>query len=213
MRPDRRTSPQPAATDHRIPVGSEPAPIPVGAGLVPAREGASPSPTTVYLCPRPRRARAVGPRGAAIRQRSFGTSLLAILLLGIAAPALSADDPAATVDAFHAALAAGDRDAALALLAEDLTVFESGWAERTREEYAGHHLGADMEFSAATAREIVARSSGEAEDAAWVLTETRTTGTFRDREIASLGLETMVLRRTEGSWRIVHIHWSARDAE
>lgn len=143
---------------------------------------------------------------------TLGLSLLAVLLLGAATPA-AADDPATTVDAFHAALAAGDRDAALALLAEDLTVFESGWAERTREEYAGHHLGADMEFSAATEREIAARSRGEAGDTAWVLTETRTTGTFRDREISSLGLETMVLRRTGDGWRIAHIHWSSRDAE
>lgn len=143
---------------------------------------------------------------------TLGLSLLAIFLLGAAAPA-AADDPATTVDAFHTALAAGDRDAALALLAEDLTVFESGWAERSREEYAGHHLGADMEFSAATAREIVARSSGEAGDTAWVLTETRTSGTFREREISSLGLETMVLHRTEDGWRIAHIHWSSRDAE
>jgi ketosteroid isomerase-like protein len=167
----------------------------------------------VSPCPRPRRAQVVGSRGSATRPRSFGASLLAILLFGIATPALSADDPAATVDAFHAALAAGDRDAALALLAEDLTVFESGFAERSREEYAGQHLGADMEFSAATEREVVSRANGEAGDAAWVLTETRTTGTFRDREISSLGLETMVLRRIESSWRIVHIHWSARDAE
>jgi ketosteroid isomerase-like protein len=167
----------------------------------------------VYPCPRPRRVQAVGPRGPATRPRSFGASLLAILLFGLAAPALSADDPAATVDAFHAALAAGDRDAAFALLAEDLTVFESGFAERSREEYAAQHLGADMEFSAATEREVVSRANGEAGDAAWLLTEARSTGTFRDREISSLGLETMVLRREPDGWRIVHIHWSARDAE
>jgi len=213
MRRPHRTPPLPAATDHRMRVGAGPAPILVGAGLAPAREGTSPSPTTVCACPRQQRAQAVGRRGSAIRQVSFGTFLLAILLFGLAAPALSADDPAATVDAFHAALTAGDRDAALALLAEDLTVFESGFAERTREEYAGHHLGADMEFSAATERQVLARASGEAGDAAWVLTETRTSGTFRDREISSLGLETMVLHRAEGGWRIVHVHWSARDAE
>jgi ketosteroid isomerase-like protein len=167
----------------------------------------------VYPCPKPRRAQAVEPRGPANRQRSFGTFLLAMLLFGVAAPALPAGDSAATVDALHAALGAGDRDAALALLAEDLTVFESGWAERTREEYAAHHLGADMEFSAATEREVVSQTSVEAGEAAWVLTETRTTGTFRDRAVSSLGLETMVLRRTEDGWRIVHIHWSSRDLE
>ena len=54
----------------------------------------------------------------------------------------------ATVTAFHAALAAGDSAAALALLAPDAVVLESGEVE-TRAEYAAHHLAADIEFSRA----------------------------------------------------------------
>ena len=50
--------------------------------------------------------------------------------------------------AFHAALAAGDSAAALALLAPDAVVLESGEVE-TRAEYAAHHLAADIEFSRA----------------------------------------------------------------
>src|SRR5690606_29848204 len=49
---------------------------------------------------------------------------------------------AEAVDAFHAALRAGDRDAALAVLAEDALIFEAGGAERSRAEYASHHLEA-----------------------------------------------------------------------
>ena len=49
----------------------------------------------------------------------------------------------AAVERFHAALIAGDSASAVALLAPDLVVLESGSLE-TRAEYLGHHLGADL---------------------------------------------------------------------
>lgn len=65
-------------------------------------------------------------------------------------PSAASDSTAilATVSAFHAALAAGDSGAALAWLAPDAIILESGELE-TRADYAAHHLGADMEFSRA----------------------------------------------------------------
>ena len=36
------------------------------------------------------------------------------------------------------------------------------------------------------------------------------TGQMGEREINSQGTETMVLRRSDDGWRIVHIHWSSR---
>ena len=53
------------------------------------------------------------------------------------------------VQAYHSALIAQDKDGALALLAPDVMVLESGHIE-TAEEYVAHHLEADMEFSGAT---------------------------------------------------------------
>lgn len=47
-------------------------------------------------------------------------------------------------------------------------------------------------------------------DAAWVLTRSETSGTFRGKEIDLLGAESVLLRRGEHGWRIVHIHWSSR---
>ena len=126
-----------------------------------------------------------------------------------AAPAAEAGTPAAAVEGFHASLAAGDRERALSWLDPKVVIFESGGAEMSREEYASHHLESDMAFVGATKSEVVDRQAHSASDTAWVLSRTRTTGQFRDRPIDSDGVETMVLQRDAGQWRIVHIHWSS----
>ena len=116
-----------------------------------------------------------------------------------------------TVLAFHAALAHGNTDAALALVAENALIFESGGVERSRAEYAGHHLKADAEFSAAVRRTLVDRSNGEDGNTAWVMSVETVTGSFHNRAIKSRSVETMLLRRIDNQWRIVHIHWSSAD--
>ena len=126
-----------------------------------------------------------------------------------------ADDEAArpaiaVVDAIHAALGSGDAEAVLALLAEDVVVLEEVGAERSREEYAGHHLPADMAFAAATTAEVTRRAARVEGDVAWVLTEGRTTGAFNGRPVDRLTAETMILHRDGDVWRIRHIHWSSR---
>ncbi|MBX9576046.1 MAG: nuclear transport factor 2 family protein [Caulobacteraceae bacterium] len=153
--------------------------------------------------------------------------ILAVALLMVAPSALAQDRPVtpsaveatdaatapaiAVVDAFHTALGAGDATAVLALLTEDVVVLETGGAERSREEYAGHHLPADMAFAAATTDEVTRRAAWIDGDVAWVLTEGRTTGTFNDRPVNSLTAETMILHRSADGWRIRHIHWSSRN--
>jgi len=124
---------------------------------------------------------------------------------------IAAATPVAIVDAFHAALARGDTRAALDFLAENVVIFESGGVERSRAEYANHHLGADAAFSAAVRRTRVSRSHGEAGDAAWVLSVEAVLGAYRGRAINSRSVETMLLRRFDSQWRISHIHWSSKD--
>ena len=141
--------------------------------------------------------------------------LLTIMLVTIPlARAVEAEDlaqgAAATVEEFHRALSSQDKAKVLALLAPDVLIFESGGAEVSRDEYAGHHLGADMEFSAATKQTVTDQQTGQEGDVAWVLTRSATNGTFRDKEVHNLGVETMMLKQTIGSWRIFHIHWSSR---
>lgn len=155
----------------------------------------------------------------------------ALLALLLAVPAVEAHEvkkaaaPAATVstaaapaaalaalDAFHAALGRGDTAGALARLADDVLIYEQGGAERSKAEYASHHLGSDAEFAKATRRELTTRRSFAAGDMVVVTSEARTTGRFRDRDIDTRGKETAVLRRTGGAWRIVHVHWSSQRA-
>lgn len=145
--------------------------------------------------------------------------LVALFLAGLAPGLARGESAVATADAgkaldnFHAALAAGDRDAALAHLAPDVVIFEAGGAELSRDEYAHHHLAGDMEYLAATKTERLSRRSEARGDVVWILTLTRTTGSFQGKEVASNGAETAVLAPSADGWRIVHLHWSSRAAK
>lgn len=122
--------------------------------------------------------------------------------------AVEAREAAAVVDAFHAALRSGDTDAALALLADDVLIFEGGRVERSKAEYASHHLAADAAFSKAVASVLTERTTGSSGHVAWVASEGRTTGEYKGRAIDRTSAETMILRRSGDGWKIIHIHWS-----
>ncbi len=126
----------------------------------------------------------------------------------VSSPADSAEI-VATVEAFHRALAEGDTSEVRRLLTADVVVLEGGIVE-DREEYLGHHLGADMAFAAAVPghRELLRVEVHDS--AAWLATTSRRQGTFRGREIDSQGAELVVLRRTASGWRIASVHWSSR---
>ena len=125
------------------------------------------------------------------------------------AVAPSARPAAMVVDAFHAALQRGDTKAAVAHLAENALIYESGGVERSRQEYASHHLGADAAFAQAVPGTVTRRAGEALGNYAWIATEGRTTGTHKDKAVDRVTTETMVLRRTRGAWKIVHIHWSS----
>jgi ketosteroid isomerase-like protein len=119
------------------------------------------------------------------------------------------DSAAAAVDAFSAALRAGDQAAVQRLLAPDVVIAESGEAERSFAEYASHHMGADMAFTAAVQFTLERREIIDSGDTATVISQSKVEGAFHGRTIRSLTIETMVLQRASGVWRIVHIHWSS----
>jgi mono/diheme cytochrome c family protein len=123
----------------------------------------------------------------------------------------SVTQPAAVVDRFSLALATGNTDAAATLLDPHVLIYESGQAERSRAEYASHHLASDAEFLQSVSQRLLSRNGDAIGDLAWVASEAQMSS-----EGATAGelitTETMVLRKDEQGWRIVHVHWSNRSA-
>jgi ketosteroid isomerase-like protein len=127
----------------------------------------------------------------------------------LSAVAPSARPAAAIVEAFHSALRSGDTQAALSHLDKGALIYEAGGVERGRKEYASHHLGADSAFARAVPGTVTRRVGEAVGDFAWIATEGRATGSFKDNAVDRVTTETMILRRARGAWKIVHIHWSS----
>lgn len=117
--------------------------------------------------------------------------------------------PTDVADAFQQALADGDKTALRALLAPDVVIAEGGGVERSLEEYAGHHMPADMAFTSAVEATIKKRDVLIGDALTTVITESQLHGTFNRKTIHSRMMETMALRRMEDGWKIAHIHWSS----
>ena len=142
-------------------------------------------------------------------------TLIAALLLGVAAP-LAAQSTAsdsgavlAVVDAFHAAMTAGDASGLMQLIAPDAVFLETGGVE-TRSQYESSHLPADIEFEKSVSTERSPIRVVVLGTSAWATSTSGTVGTFQGRAIDSIGSELMVLSREPGGWRIRAIHWSSR---
>jgi len=71
--------------------------------------------------------------------------------IGVLGQQNTEDQVVAVVDAFHAALVAGDSTTALSHLADDVTILESGGVEN-KEHYRSGHLAGDMRFAQAVPR-------------------------------------------------------------
>ena len=92
-----------------------------------------------------------------------------------------------------------------------MLIFESGGAERSREEYASHHMNSDMAFMQRMQRDVTVQNESVQGDTAWVVTETRIHGRYKDKDIDLISIETAVLARGDDGWKIVHLHWSSRN--
>jgi ketosteroid isomerase-like protein len=124
-----------------------------------------------------------------------------------------AASPTEVVGEYHAAVASGKTAKALSLLSSAVQIFESGYVEQSKDEYAAHHLPADLAFANATNRRILKSSEHIGGDMAVVMQETDTQGTYKGARIHLIGTETAVLERNEGDWIITHFHWSSRKAK
>jgi ketosteroid isomerase-like protein len=149
--------------------------------------------------------------------------LMALLGLGGALAALTTLAPpalaqghrdssavAAVVERYHRALTEGDSVAALAQLAEDAVIVESGGIE-SRREYRSHHLPADIAFARAVKSTRSPVRVSVRGDVAWTTATSTTRGRFQGKPVSSQGAELMVLTRSKDGWKISTIHWSSRD--
>lgn len=116
----------------------------------------------------------------------------------------------AAIDAFHAALRAGDSTRVVSLIASDAVIIEAGTIE-TRAEYLSGHLGADIKASRGTPGERSIVAVTVVGNAAFVTarTVTSTTGAQGTTSISELA-ELMVVAKTDGLWKIRAVHWSSR---
>jgi mono/diheme cytochrome c family protein len=120
------------------------------------------------------------------------------------------DTPLAVAQALQAALSAGDAGAVEALLDPQVLILESGSAERSRAEYAAHHMQSDMAFLKDTRYTLLRQTGDRVGDLAWVASESRITGGSGDNSFDLMSTETLLLKRTADGWVIVHVHWSSR---
>lgn len=134
--------------------------------------------------------------------------IFSTLIVLSASAAAAQQGPAATVDAFHAALKRGDSKAVTTLLARDALIFEAGHIERSAAEYAGGHLAGDAAHAAKTVTVTLARQCLITSAQAVIMSESLTT--VDGRADPRIGTETMVLTKQPAGWQIAHIHWSSR---
>jgi hypothetical protein len=133
-----------------------------------------------------------------------------LIISALSTMAHAQTSPSNTWDGFHLAIRGGDRAAATSVLAADVQIFESGFVERSRDEYLSHHFEADAKFSKTVKRRVIKHSEQVEENMALILEETESNGSYEGQAIKLIGTETAVLRLNGGNWQIVHIHWSSR---
>lgn len=117
--------------------------------------------------------------------------------------------PAAIVEAYGDALRRGDEAALRALVVPNVIIAEGGGTERSFDEYAGHHMRADMAFTSAVPFRLTARDVIDGSDQASVISAYEIKGNYKGNAVHSRMTETMALIKHESAWRIAHIHWSS----
>ena len=109
---------------------------------------------------------------------------------------------------FHKALKLGQKNTARYQLADDVIIFEGGKVERSAYDYANNHMLADMKYLAAIKTEILEHSVKVVGDIAYSISRTKSTGQLKGKYINQDSLESMVLIKKAGRWKIKQIHWS-----
>ena len=115
------------------------------------------------------------------------------------------------MNAFHAAMKAGDAPTLKSYLHPNVFIAEGGGAEKSLAEYEGHHMPADLAYTQAVSSSLKERQIIAGETVTTIISESQIHGTYKDRKIHNRMMETMALRQEDGVWKIVHIHWSSAE--
>ncbi|WP_146908798.1 nuclear transport factor 2 family protein [Arenimonas daejeonensis] len=91
-----------------------------------------------------------------------------------------------------------------------MLILEAGGAERSAEEYLGGHAKGDAAFLKQAHVQLLRRTAAVHGDLAWVASESELHVSRDGKPVTVLSAETMLVRRSEEGWKIVHIHWSSR---
>ncbi|XWN37572.1 MAG: nuclear transport factor 2 family protein [Balneola sp.] len=114
-----------------------------------------------------------------------------------------------TLSDLETAIVENDSEKAGAILHDDVTILEGGGME-TKSQYLSHHFHSDGKFLGAINREEVSQDIKIEGNVAWVTSKTKMTGTYSGRDIDLSSLELAVLKKENGIWRVVALHWSSR---
>lgn len=112
-----------------------------------------------------------------------------------------------TLSEFETAIVENNSAGASEVLHDDVNILEGSGSE-TKEEYLSHHFHSDGRFLSAMTRELVSEKITIEGNVAWVTSLTKMTGTYNGREIDRTSLELAVLKKENGEWKIIALHWS-----
>lgn len=126
---------------------------------------------------------------------------------GHAHPNAELRDPALVADELYEALRTGNEAQVLALLDENVVILEGGHAQTSRSDYMSGHMKSDMAFLPNVTSETLDRKVSRQGDLAWVITHSRTTGTYRGECIDQASREMLVMKHDGHDWRITLVHW------
>ncbi len=144
--------------------------------------------------------------------RKFTYTLLMLFISSIALVAQETNDKemiAKTLNDLETAIVENDSEKAGEILHDDVTILEGGGME-TKSQYLSHHFHSDGKFLSAMNREEVSQEISVEGNMAWVTSKTKMTGTYSGRDIDLSSLELAVLKKENGMWRVIALHWSSR---
>ena len=117
-------------------------------------------------------------------------------------------EPGKIVTQFHKAIKRGNKKKARYFLDDNVLIYEGGRVEKSADEYSNHHMLSDMKYASKLHTEVLEHKVTLVGDMAYSVSRTKSTGQSKGRFINKEGMESMVLLKKGGKWKISHIHWS-----